>query len=113
MNAGMLNGMMGGGLNPPLMVGGGMGLVGQPQFAQVSTKVYLLLLEYSYMEHMEILFIFFLQLVPGLPAALAVRAPIPNMFPAAINPVSSHVNSTKLTLYCLRLSKFLFFVFLV
>ncbi|XP_015250436.1 secretory calcium-binding phosphoprotein 9 [Cyprinodon tularosa] len=59
MNAGMLNGMMGGGLNPPLMVGGGMGLVGQPQFAQ---------------------------LVPGLPAALAVRAPIPNMFPAAINP---------------------------
>ncbi|XP_035992917.1 secretory calcium-binding phosphoprotein 9 [Fundulus heteroclitus] len=58
MNAGMLNGMMAGGLNPPLVAGGGMGLVGQPPFAQF---------------------------VPGLPA-FAVRAPIPNVFPAAVNP---------------------------
>uniref|UniRef100_A0A096MC32 Secretory calcium-binding phosphoprotein 9 n=1 Tax=Poecilia formosa TaxID=48698 RepID=A0A096MC32_POEFO len=58
MNAGMLNGMMGGGLNPPLMAGGGVGLLGQPQFAQI---------------------------VPGLPA-FAVRAPVPNMFPVAVNP---------------------------
>ncbi|XP_054897419.1 secretory calcium-binding phosphoprotein 9 [Poeciliopsis prolifica] len=58
MNAGMLNGMMAGGLNPPLVAGGGIGLVGQPQFAQI---------------------------VPGLPA-FAVRAPVPNMFPAALNP---------------------------
>lgn len=44
MNAGMLNGMMGGGLNPPLMAGGGVGLIGQPQLAQVSPQAHLLLL---------------------------------------------------------------------
>ncbi|MED6276543.1 hypothetical protein CHARACLAT_004070 [Characodon lateralis] len=58
MNAGMLNGMMAGGLNPPLVAGGGVGLIGQSPFAQF---------------------------VPGLPA-FAVRAPMPNMFPAAVNP---------------------------
>jgi len=36
MNARMLNGMMAGGLNPPLVAGGGVGFIGQPQFAQVS-----------------------------------------------------------------------------
>ncbi|XP_041837741.1 uncharacterized protein LOC121637630 isoform X8 [Melanotaenia boesemani] len=55
MNAGMLNGMIGGGLNPALMAGGGVGLIGQAPFAQF---------------------------VPGVPA-LALRAPVPNVFPAA------------------------------
>ncbi|XP_024146049.1 secretory calcium-binding phosphoprotein 9 [Oryzias melastigma] len=59
MNAGMLNGMMAGGLNPPLVAGGGVGFIGQPQFAQF---------------------------VPGLPT-FALRAPVPNMFPAAVNAV--------------------------
>lgn len=44
MNAGMLNGMVGGGLNPALVAGGGLGLIGQPQFAQVNPEAYLLLL---------------------------------------------------------------------
>ncbi|XP_037830837.1 secretory calcium-binding phosphoprotein 9 [Kryptolebias marmoratus] len=57
MNAGMLNGMIAGGLNPPLVAGGGVGFIGQPQFAQF---------------------------VPGLPA-LAFRPPVANMFPAAVN----------------------------
>ncbi|XP_037530848.1 secretory calcium-binding phosphoprotein 9 [Nematolebias whitei] len=57
MNAGMLNGMVAGGLNPALAAGGGVGFIGQPQFAQF---------------------------VPGLPA-LALRPPIANMLPAAIN----------------------------
>ncbi|KAK5612617.1 hypothetical protein CRENBAI_010498 [Crenichthys baileyi] len=70
MNAGMLNGMMAGGLNPPLVAGGGVGLIGQSPFAQF---------------------------VPGLPA-FAVRAPMPNMFPAAVNPVSNRVNGTNLIL---------------
>ncbi|XP_041837738.1 uncharacterized protein LOC121637630 isoform X7 [Melanotaenia boesemani] len=61
MNAGMLNGMIGGGLNPALMAGGGVGLIGQAPFAQF---------------------------VPGVPA-LALRAPVPNVFPAAaVNAVS-------------------------
>ncbi|KAM9769454.1 secretory calcium-binding phosphoprotein 9 isoform 2-T2 [Menidia menidia] len=55
MNAGMLNGNMVGGLNQPLVAGGGVGFIGQPQFAQF---------------------------VPGVPA-FAVRAPIPNVYPAA------------------------------
>ncbi|CAG5928511.1 unnamed protein product [Menidia menidia] len=55
MNAGMLNGNMVGGLNQPLVAGGGVGFIGQPQFAQF---------------------------VPGVPA-FAVRAAIPNVYPAA------------------------------
>ncbi|XP_061585694.1 secretory calcium-binding phosphoprotein 9 [Cololabis saira] len=57
MNAGMLNGMMAGGLNPPLLAGGGVGFIGQPQFAQF---------------------------VPGVPA-FPLRGPVPNMYPAAVN----------------------------
>ncbi|GLD66897.1 secretory calcium-binding phosphoprotein 9 [Lates japonicus] len=38
MNGGMVNGanpgMMAGGLNPPMVAGGGAGFIGQPQFAQ-------------------------------------------------------------------------------
>ncbi|XP_004065925.1 uncharacterized protein LOC101161781 [Oryzias latipes] len=59
MNAGMLNNMMAGGLNPPLVAGGGVGFIGQPQFAQF---------------------------VPGLPT-FALRGPVPNLFPAAVNGV--------------------------
>lgn len=44
LNGGMANGaipgMMAGGLNQPLVVGGGVGLLGQPQFAQVSPICY-------------------------------------------------------------------------
>ncbi|KAM4584817.1 secretory calcium-binding phosphoprotein 9 [Odontesthes bonariensis] len=58
MNAGMLNRMMAGGLNPPMVAGGGVGFSGQPQFAQF---------------------------VPGVPA-FAVRPPMPNVYPvAAVN----------------------------
>lgn len=40
LNGGLLNGanpgMLVGGLNPPIVAGGGAGVIGQPQFAQVS-----------------------------------------------------------------------------
>ncbi|XP_072241161.1 secretory calcium-binding phosphoprotein 9 [Leuresthes tenuis] len=58
MNARLLNGIMAGGLNPPVVAGGGVGFIGQPQFAQF---------------------------VPRVPA-FAVRAPMPNVYPvAAVN----------------------------
>ncbi|XP_068583808.1 secretory calcium-binding phosphoprotein 9 [Cebidichthys violaceus] len=56
MNGGLANGvnpgMMAGGLNPPMVVGGGTGFIGQPQFAQFA---------------------------PGVPA-FAAPAPIPNVY---------------------------------
>ncbi|XP_056228922.1 secretory calcium-binding phosphoprotein 9 [Seriola aureovittata] len=65
MNAGMMPGMngvnpgmMAGGLNPPVVAGGGAGFIGQPQFAQF---------------------------VPGVPA-FAVPGPVPNVYPVpAVN----------------------------
>ncbi|XP_050926558.1 secretory calcium-binding phosphoprotein 9 [Lates calcarifer] len=62
MNGGMVNGanpgMMAGGLNPPMVAGGGAGFIGQPQFAQF---------------------------VPGVPAF--VPAPVPNVYPVNALPV--------------------------
>ncbi|KAM9856837.1 secretory calcium-binding phosphoprotein 9 [Aulostomus maculatus] len=54
-NGGMGNGLMAGGLNPPMVAGGGAGFAGQPQFAQF---------------------------VPGLPA-FAVPVPVPNTYPVS------------------------------
>uniref|UniRef100_A0A7N8XXU2 Uncharacterized protein n=1 Tax=Mastacembelus armatus TaxID=205130 RepID=A0A7N8XXU2_9TELE len=80
MNGGLANGanpaLMAGGLNPPLAVGGGAGLIGQPQLAQVRPAQYLSSLSF-----------YLLQFVPF--SAFALPAPVPNVYPVpAVNPVS-------------------------
>lgn len=108
LNGGLLNGanpgMLVGGLNPPIVAGGGAGVIGQPQFAQVSPLDLSLSDNVTFHRYFAVnlnnTYFSFSQFVPRVPA-FVVPAQVGNVYPfpavPAVNAVSEALTVVVLT----------------